>query len=339
MAFTYFFRDQQTLDLIAQYVIPTLKQHTYIHIWDAGCAMGPEPYSLAMILREMMGPFMFRNVRIHATDIDESGEFGEVIARGVYAARGIQRVPPELLARHFTRLGGDTGDAQYQISAEMRRVIHFQRHDLLSLTPIREGLGLIVCKNVLLHLESAARAAVVQMFHGALAADGYLVTEQTQPLPEGTEPLFEQVTGAGQVFRKKQGWKSESGKQTLESQKLVAAPAARLPISDPLLPPADLQLTLDAAFSAVSQYTWLNLERGGERVGKARLQIAGERVIIHSLVVYPEFQERGYARQTVRAFQATYRDLVADAVRPEARGFWERLGFVSDGQGNYIWRQ
>ena len=40
MAFTYFFRDQQTLDLIAQHVIPELKRHMYINIWDAGCAMG-----------------------------------------------------------------------------------------------------------------------------------------------------------------------------------------------------------------------------------------------------------------------------------------------------------
>ncbi len=45
--------------------------------------MGPEPYSLAMVLRENMG-MIFRNVKIHATDIDNSNLFGDIIKKGVY---------------------------------------------------------------------------------------------------------------------------------------------------------------------------------------------------------------------------------------------------------------
>ncbi len=41
MAFTYFFRDRQTLELIARHILPDLKRRRYINIWDAGCAMGP----------------------------------------------------------------------------------------------------------------------------------------------------------------------------------------------------------------------------------------------------------------------------------------------------------
>ncbi len=205
MAFTYFFRDQQTLDLVVRCVIPTLKLHTYINIWDAGCAMGPEAYSLAMVLRENMGPFLFRNVRIYATDIDESGEFGQTIARGVYAERGVQRIPSDLLAKYFTPVAGASSEPHYQISEEMRKAVHYQRHDLLTLRPAREGLGLIVCKNVLLHFTPEAREAVLRMFHAALAADGYLVMEQTQKLPEALSAHFESVTGAGQVFKKKAG--------------------------------------------------------------------------------------------------------------------------------------
>jgi len=65
MAFTYFSRDMQTLEAVVEYALPVLKGHRYIHIWDAGCAHGPEPYSLAMLIRENMGRFLFRNVRIH----------------------------------------------------------------------------------------------------------------------------------------------------------------------------------------------------------------------------------------------------------------------------------
>ena len=97
MAFTFFFRDKQTLDLIVEHVLPDLKRHMYINIWDAGCAMGPEPYSLAIMLRENMGPFLFRNVHIYATDIDDSDEFGQIMARGIYPEERVKRIPPHLL--------------------------------------------------------------------------------------------------------------------------------------------------------------------------------------------------------------------------------------------------
>ena len=72
MAFTYFFRDQEILDLVVRWALPDLRTRMYLNIWDAGCAMGPEPYSLAMLLRENMGQFYFRNVRIFASDIDDN---------------------------------------------------------------------------------------------------------------------------------------------------------------------------------------------------------------------------------------------------------------------------
>lgn len=199
MAFTYFFRDRQTLDLIAEHIIPDLCSRRYITVWDAGCAHGPEPYSLAITFREHMGHFLFRNVRIYATDIDESDRFGEVIARGTYPEGEVKRVPAELLARYF-RHADEPG--HWQLCEEIRKAVQFYKHDLLSLKPIREGFGLIVCKNVLLHFTPEQRVDVLKMFHSALAEGGYLVTEQTQKLPPEVEPYFRRVTDAGQLFRK-----------------------------------------------------------------------------------------------------------------------------------------
>ena len=54
MAFTYFFRDLQTLEVIRDYALPYLRSKQHINIWDAGCAMGQEPYSLSMVLREIL---------------------------------------------------------------------------------------------------------------------------------------------------------------------------------------------------------------------------------------------------------------------------------------------
>lgn len=59
MAFTYFFRDLQTLEMICKYSLPELRTRRYIKIWDAGCAMGPEPFTLAILLREQIGHMYF----------------------------------------------------------------------------------------------------------------------------------------------------------------------------------------------------------------------------------------------------------------------------------------
>ncbi|HQI85648.1 MAG TPA: CheR family methyltransferase [Anaerolineae bacterium] len=199
MAFTYFFRDQAVLDLIAQHALPDLTTRRYINVWDAGCAYGPEPYSLAITFREHMGHFLFRNVRIYATDIDESQHFGDVIARGVYTDTEVGRVPADILTRYFEP-SGEPG--HMRVRDEIRGAVRYQRHDLLTLQPIRTEVGLIVCKNVLLHFTPEQRVAVLRMFHDALMPDGYLVTEQTQKLPPEIEPLFRRVSGAGQIFQK-----------------------------------------------------------------------------------------------------------------------------------------
>ena len=198
MAFTFFFRDQQTLDLMAEYAVPALKQNRYIRIWDAGCAMGPEPYTIAIILRENMGKFLFRNVRLTASDIDESN-FGDIITQAVYPEEQLKRIPAEIFQRYFEP---DGRPDHFRLCDEIRAAVQFQRHDLLSLQPIRTDFGLIVCKNVLLHFTQEQRIEVIRMFHAALVDGGFFLTEQTQKLPPECEPLFRPVTSAAQIFQK-----------------------------------------------------------------------------------------------------------------------------------------
>jgi len=199
VAFTYFFRDRQTLDIIAREVLPVLRGYRYIRIWDAGCADGREAYSLAILLRENVTRFGFRNIHIEATDIDTTGRFAWAVTDGVYPQEELKRVPPALKEKYFqpARKPG-----HFRICDEIRRSVSFTQHDLLTLRPPRIGFRLIVCKNVLLHFSPAQRVEVVRMFREALAEGGFFVTEHTQPLPDQARVSFEQVTCKGQVFRK-----------------------------------------------------------------------------------------------------------------------------------------
>ena len=197
MAFTFFFRDSQTLELALDEALPSLRGRAFIHVWDAGCAHGPEPYTLAILLRERMSDYIFRNVHIHATDIDSG--FAEQVTSGVFAEAEVKRVPPEVLQKYF-RPAARPGFVE--VVPELRAKLAFSHRDLLSLSPVREGLSLIVCKNVLLHFNEAQRANVLRMFHQALQPGGMLVMEHTQKLPGMLGPFFQQVAAYAQVYRK-----------------------------------------------------------------------------------------------------------------------------------------
>jgi chemotaxis protein methyltransferase CheR len=203
VAFTFFFRDQHVLDLIVRYAVPELAGRARARVWDAGCAMGPEPYSLAILFAEAMGYFAFNNLRIDASDLDDCHRFGPIIDAGEYPWVELERVPPALFAKYFERAGGK----RFRVIERVRSRLVFHRHDLLTLEPVGENYHLIVCKNVLLHFQPSERSAVIRMFHAALAPGGILATEQTQKLPAEVAHLFQQVVSDGQVFRK-----SELGK-------------------------------------------------------------------------------------------------------------------------------
>lgn len=197
MAFTFFFRDSQTLELAIEDALPGLRGRAFIHVWDAGCAHGPETYTLAILLRERMSDYIFRNVHIHATDIES--DFGRQVSCGVFADHEVKRVPPGVLEKYF-RPAAAPGFVE--VTPELRSKVTFSHHDMLSLRPVREGLSLIVCKNVLLHFEEAQRVEVLQMFHQALQPGGTLVMEHTQKLPQSLAPFFSQVAPYAQIYRK-----------------------------------------------------------------------------------------------------------------------------------------
>lgn len=201
MAFTYFFRDVQTLEMIRDYALPNLRTRMYINIWDAGCAMGHEPYTLAIILKESMGYMQFRNVRIKATDLDESNLFGTIIENGTYPREQIERIPKEILNKYFKF---DKNKDTYTIIDEIKKSVTYMKHNLLNMQPIGNEFSLILCKNVLLHFNETQRIDVIKMFHNSLVEGGYFATEQTQKLPAECEHLFERVVSNAQLFRKRQ---------------------------------------------------------------------------------------------------------------------------------------
>ncbi len=145
-----------------------------------------------------MGKFLFRNVNIIASDINDS--FGKIIGDGLYRKDEVGRIPENILKTYFVPHQNKAD--QYVISNEIKKSIQFLHHDLLSLNPPRTGFCLIMCKNVLLHFNPQEQIKVINMFYDALEQGGFFVTEQTQKMPEELNDKFQRVVGNAQLFRK-----------------------------------------------------------------------------------------------------------------------------------------
>jgi len=201
MAFTFFFRDAQTLKLAIDHFLPFVQSRRSITIWSAGCAMGQEPYTFAILLREQMGGHLFHNVKIYATDIDPYDQYRPVIQNGRYPAKDLQRIPPEIFDRYFRYDPMDPG--YVLISDEIKTAVEFKKHDLLSFEPVRTGVHMVICKNVLLHFSPDERKKVWEMFWGSLEYGGFMLHEHTQKIPEEFSDRFEQILMNAEIFRKK----------------------------------------------------------------------------------------------------------------------------------------
>jgi len=199
MAFTFFFRDQQVLERVVEHLLPVLSGRSHPRVWDAGVAMGQEPYTLSIMFAERMGHFAFKNLRIDATDVESSGQFARMIEAAEYPKEELERLPEGFLEKYFEPNGKP---GYFRVIDTIRRPVSFQRHDLLSFQEIGQGYSLVLCKNVLLHFQPSERVEVIRMFHRALAPGGLFATEQTQEMPPELGALFQRVIADGQLFRK-----------------------------------------------------------------------------------------------------------------------------------------
>lgn len=199
MAFTFFFRDRHTLEKLTAHMLPRVEGKDKVKVWDAGCAMGPEPYTYAIIMAEQMGKYDYKRVHIDATDIDETSNFKETVENGIYPLSDLSRMPENILEKYFYKLGDDN---KYKINDLILKSVKFAQHDLLTLKPFGNKYNVVLCKNVLLHFKYEERINVIKMFHSVLEPQGLFCTEQTQALPQEVSHLFKKIVSDANIYEK-----------------------------------------------------------------------------------------------------------------------------------------
>ncbi len=195
---TEFFRDPEVYNVIRGTLLPELfKQKKRIQIWSAGCSSGEEPYSLAMILSDMMMTNKEISAQIIATDIDEV-----ILAKakaGIYPDKSVLKLNDMQIRRHLTKLP----DGTYEVKQHLRDLIRFRPHDLMSGVPPSRFVDMITCRNVTIYFTEKQKDDLARMFHSALIPGGFYVMGKTEYLGREVEPLFAPYNTLQKVFIKK----------------------------------------------------------------------------------------------------------------------------------------
>lgn len=200
MAFTFFFRDLPVLEYAVENTLKLALGRLRIKVWDAGCALGQEPYTLAILFAERMGDMGFNTLYLDATDYDSENNFGDIVTAAEYKTDELQRIPAGIFKKYFEPAPGKPDC--HKVIDRIRNRVFFKYNDLLQLQPVGSDYSLIVCKNVLLHFSYEQRIEVLKMYHRSLAPGGFFATENTQKIPSEINHLFEQVAPDAQLFRK-----------------------------------------------------------------------------------------------------------------------------------------
>jgi chemotaxis protein methyltransferase CheR len=169
---TFFFRDKTPFDHFKDTVIPELLQaraaRRSLRIWCAAASTGQEPYSLAMILKDMAGVLAGWRIDIVATDL--SPEVLEKSRSGLYTQFEVQRgLPIQLLVKHFTQVG-----AMWQLNADTRSLVQFRQFNLLQDFTSLGKFDVIFCRNVLIYFDQATKTDIFGRMMKVNERDGYL---------------------------------------------------------------------------------------------------------------------------------------------------------------------
>ncbi len=168
-----FFRTPDKFGKLETEVIPDLlKRSPTLNIWSAGCSIGAEVYSLAMILKDLTPG---KKHRLLATDLDI-----EIIAKakaGIYAENELKALDPKRKAQYFTK----TSDGRFAIKDEIKQCVEFKRHNLLK-DPFEKGFDLILCRNVVIYFTEEAKDKLYRNFFASLKPGGILFVGATEAI-------------------------------------------------------------------------------------------------------------------------------------------------------------
>jgi len=204
-----FFRDTLTFEYIAARALPAIVfgkkgflNHS-IRVWSAGCAMGEEPYSMAILIHEFLEKESLDfQVNIFATDID--GKILKKAQNATYPFESIKDTKYQLLKKYFTSEG-----ESFLLIPEIRKMVSFSAYDMLdkkSYAPPESIFGnfdIVFCRNVLIYFDTKHQDKIFDKLYRSLSKNGYLVLGEAEIPSIKYQRRFKKVNECCHIYQKR----------------------------------------------------------------------------------------------------------------------------------------
>ena len=177
---TSFFRENHHFEYLRNDFLQRLvrqKRDSRLRIWSAGCSTGEEPYSLAMVMAEVVPPDW--DARILATDLDSN--VVQHASNGIYTEERVSSIAPGRLKRWFRR-GRGNKQGLYRVAPELRELITFKQLNLMDPWPMRGRFDAIFCRNVVIYFDKPTQIKLFQRFHSQMEDHGTLFIGHSESL-------------------------------------------------------------------------------------------------------------------------------------------------------------
>jgi two-component system, chemotaxis family, CheB/CheR fusion protein len=196
---TEFFRDAQAFAYLKKNILPRIIERARtgdktLRFWSAGCATGEEPYTLALLVADLLGAELPQwSVKIFATDLDEGAiNFAQ---RGLYPPNVLENLPDDYRDRFFEKI-----DHGYRVSKNLRQMVIFGHQDLSRGVPFPR-IDLVVCRNLLIYFNAELQQHVLDLFAFSLHhTNGYLFLGKAETV-RPSQSFYEQIDKRLKIFR------------------------------------------------------------------------------------------------------------------------------------------
>ena len=194
---SFFFRDKTPFDNFGEHVLPRLMEaratKKSIRIWCAAASTGQEPYSLAMMIKEL-GPKV-AGWRFEIVGTDLSGDVLKKAKAGEYTQFEVQRgLPIQMLVKYFAQ----DGDV-WKLKDDIRNMVKYQQFNLLeSFRPLGQ-FDVVFCRNVLIYFNPPTKGDVLGRICDLMPNDGALFLGAAETIL-GVSDRFKPAQGLRGVY-------------------------------------------------------------------------------------------------------------------------------------------
>lgn len=181
---TEFFRNTELFKELEVNIKKHLLVNNYrLKIWSAACSIGCEPYSMAMIMKEINPTGKHR---IIATDIDST--ILKKAKEGVFGETDVKNIQKSIIDKYFVQ-----EDKKFILDKSIKSMVTFRKHDLI-MDDYENDFDLIVCRNVVIYFKNDVKKEIFKKFSNSLKKEGLLFVGATESIYNYKDYGFEKVS-------------------------------------------------------------------------------------------------------------------------------------------------